>query len=158
ATAWKYPDPKTLVLTLRDGVTFHDGTPFNAEAVKFNLQRDLDPAVSKNISDLSNIASAYASGPRGGAVHLKQPLASLVLALADRAGMVVSPTAAQKWGKEYNLHPVGTGPYSFVEYVPNDRLVLAKNAKYWQAGKPYLDKITFRYITDQRTRNNALQG
>src|SRR3954447_21897394 len=85
ATAWKYTDPKTLVLTLRDGVTFHDGTPFNAEAVKFNLERDLDPAVSKNVSDLSNIESVDATGPHEVTIHLKQPDASLVLTLADRA-------------------------------------------------------------------------
>lgn len=158
ATAWKYADPRTLVLTLRDGVTFHDGTPFNADAVKFNLERDLDPAVSKSLSDLSNIESVDGSGPLEATIHLKQPDASLVLTLADRAGMVVSPTAVQKWGKDYAQHPVGTGPYTFVEYVPNDRLVLKKNAHYWQAGKPYLDQITFKYITDQQTRNSALQA
>jgi peptide/nickel transport system substrate-binding protein len=158
ATAWKYTDPKTLVLTLRDGVTFHDGTPFNAEAVKFNLERDLDPAVSKNVSDLSNIESVDATGPHEVTIHLKQPDASLVLTLADRAGMVVSPAAVQKWGKAYNQHPVGTGAYTFGEYVPNDHLLVKKNDHYWQAGKPYLDQITFKYITDQRTRNNALQA
>lgn len=158
ATAWDYPDPKTLVLTLQDGVTFQDGTPFNAEAVKANLERALDPETSVVASDLSMIDSIEATGDLEATIHLNRPDASLVLILADRAGMMVSPTAVEKEGTDFALQPVGTGAYSFDKYVAGSELVLKKNADYWQEGKPYLDQITFKYFTDQKTANNALQA
>ena len=158
ATSWEYSDPKTLVLTLQDGVTFQDGTPFDAEAVKASLERAMDPDASVVAADLAMIDSIDASGPLEVTVNMNRPDASLVLILADRAGMIVSPTAVKEEGEDFAMHPVGAGPYSFDEYVANDRMVLTKNEDYWQDGKPYLDQITFKYFTDQKTANNALQG
>jgi ABC-type transport system substrate-binding protein len=158
ASAWKYTDPKTLVLTLRSGVTFGDGTPFNADAVKISLDRALTAETSTVKTDLSMIDSVAASGPLEVTVHLKRPDAALVLTLADRAGMIVSPAAVTKWGADFAQHPVGAGAYTFVQYQPNDTLVVQKNTHYWQAGKPYLDKITFKYITSQQTADNALKS
>ena len=158
ATAWDYPDPQTLVLTLQEGVTFQDGTPMDAEAVKASLERAADPDISKVASDLTSIESIEASSPTEVTIHLSRPDTSLVLIMADRAGMVVSPTAVEEEGADFAQHPVGAGPFSFVSYTPNDNMVLEKNADYWQDGKPYLDKITFKYISDQQTANNALQS
>ena len=158
ATEWSYPDPQTLVLTLREGVTFQDGTPFDGEAVKASLERALDKNISKISADLSMIDSIEASGPLEVTVHLNRPDTSLILILADRAGMIVSPTAVTKEGADFAQHPVGAGPYTFEKYVPNDQMVVTKNLDYWQDGKPYLDQITFKYFTDQQTANNALQG
>lgn len=158
ATAWKFPDPKTLVLTLRNGVKFQDGTPFDADAVKASLERAGNPGISKVASDLSMIDSIQTTGPLESTIHLKRADTSLIGILADRAGMIVSPTAVAREGAEFAQHPVGAGPYSFVKYVPKDQMVLAKNKDYWQAGKPYLDQITFKYFTDQKTANNALQS
>ena len=156
ATAWDYPDPQTLVLTLQDGVTFHDGTPFDAAAVKYNLDRALTLETSTVKADLSMIGSVDATAPDTVTIHLNRPDSSLLLILADRPGMMVSPTAVEAAGAEFGRQPVGAGPYTFVEYLPSDRLVLKKNPNYWQEGKPYLDQITFRYIADQQTAINAL--
>lgn len=158
AKSWSSPNPKTLVLNLRDGVTFQDGTPFNSEAVKFNLERAIGDKTSKIASDLATVASVDATAPLQATIHLKRADASVVMTLADRAGMMVSPTAVKKWGADYPQHPVGTGPYAVKSYQANAELDLTKNAHYWQAGKPYLDAIDFKYFSDQQTANNALQA
>jgi peptide/nickel transport system substrate-binding protein len=157
ATAWHYTSPTTLVLTLRHGVSFQDGTPFNAAAVKFNLMRAATLKTSVEAADLASLGSVQVTGPYQVTLHLKQPDAALVLTLADRAGMMASPAAVKKWGASYGSHPVGTGPYAVSQYVPNVRLVLKKNPHYWQAGKPYLNGITFEFFTDQQTANNAVE-
>ncbi|MDF6046122.1 ABC transporter substrate-binding protein [Streptomyces sp. JH14] len=158
ATSWKFSDPKTLVLALRDGVKFQDGTPVNADAVKFNLDRAINDKTSKIASDLATVDSVKVTGPVEATIHLKQPDASIVLTLADRAGMMASPTAVKKWGADYSRHPVGAGAYVFDKYAANDQLVVQKNKDYWQAGRPYLNTITFKYFADQQTANNALQA
>lgn len=158
ATSWKYTQRKTLVLTLRGGVKFQDGTPFNAAAVKFNLERAATLSTSVVKTDISSIRSIDVIGPLKVKLNLNKPDASLVLTLADRAGMMVSPAAVNKWGTSFGQHPVGTGPFVFVSYAPGDQMVVKKNAKYWQAGKPYLDQITFKYFTDQQTSDNALKS
>jgi peptide/nickel transport system permease protein/peptide/nickel transport system substrate-binding protein len=157
ATSWDQPDPQTLVLTLAEGVTFHDGTPFDAEAVKYNLERSLTLDTSTVKADIAMIESVEVTGPLEVTIHLNRPDASLVLILADRAGMMVSPTAAEELGAELGRKPVGTGPFTFVEFVDGDRLVLAKNAEYWQDGKPYLDELTVRYLSDAQAASNAIQ-
>ncbi len=157
ATAWQYTNPTTLVLTLRQGVTFQDGTPFNAAAVRFNLMRAATLKTSVEAADLASLGSVQVTGTYQLTLHLKQPDAAMVLTLADRAGMMASPTAVKKWGASYGSHPVGTGPYVVSQYVPNVKLVLTKNPHYWQAGKPYLNGITFDYFTDQQTANNAVE-
>ncbi|MBV9604099.1 MAG: hypothetical protein JO027_03270 [Solirubrobacterales bacterium] len=157
ATAWRYTSPTTLVLTLRRGVAFQDGTPFNGAAVQFNLMRAATLKTSVEAADLASLASVTVTGPSQVTLHLKAPDAAMVLTLADRAGMMSSPTAVKKLGASYGNHPVGTGPYTVSQYVPNSKLVLNKNPHYWQAGKPYLKGITFDYFTDQQTANNAVK-
>ncbi len=155
AAAWDQPDPQTLVLQLQEGVTFHDGTPFDAAAVKYNLDRALTLDTSTVKADLAMIESVEATGPLEVTIHMNRPDASLLLILADRPGMMVSPTAAES--DDIGLRPVGTGPFVFGEWLTGDRLVVEKNPDYWQAGKPYLDRITIRYISDQQTISNALR-
>jgi ABC-type transport system substrate-binding protein len=119
ATAWTWSaDKKELDVTLRQGVTFQDGTPFNAAAVVFTLQRYMQKGdISNNLEYLTN---AKAIGDDKVAITLSQPNAQLVYGLADRAGMVLSPTAVSKEGDTgFAAHPVGAGPYSFVSEVPN---------------------------------------
>jgi ABC-type transport system substrate-binding protein len=155
AAAWDQPDPQTLVLQLQEGVTFHDGTPFDAAAVKYNLDRALTLDTSTVKADLAMIESVEATGPLEVTIHMNRPDASLLLILADRPGMMVSPTAAES--DDIGLRPVGTGPFTFGEWLTGDRLVVEKNPDYWQDGKPYLDRITIRYISDQQTISNALR-
>ena len=95
AESWETPDPKTLVLKLRKGVKFHDGTPFNAEAVRFNLMRAQDKTISSMSSELVSVQDVEVVNELTVRLRLKAPDASLILAFADRAGMMISPTAAQ---------------------------------------------------------------
>jgi ABC-type transport system substrate-binding protein len=157
ATSWEQPDPQTLVLQLQEGVTFHDGTPFDAAAVTYNLERALALDTSTVRADLTMIESVEATGPLEVTIHMNRPDASLLLILADRPGMMVSPTAAEASGADYGRQPVGTGPFRLVEWLNGDRLVVEKNPDYWQDGKPYLDRITLRFINDQQTVVNALR-
>ncbi|EKN70957.1 hypothetical protein BABA_03819 [Neobacillus bataviensis LMG 21833] len=156
AESWETPDDKTIVLHLRKGVTFHDGTEFNAEAVKFNLERV--NAEGSNVSDIKNVESVEAVDPYTVKLTLKQPDSSIILALSDRSGMMVSPTAVQKLGKDFAQNPVGAGPFKFVKWIPNGEIQYAKNEKYWQKGLPYLNTITAKIMPDENTRLNALKS
>ncbi|HYM90521.1 MAG TPA: ABC transporter substrate-binding protein, partial [bacterium] len=96
--------------------------------------------------------SVTAVDPTTVQITLERPYSPLLYVLTDRAGMMVSPTAAQKEGLNYALHPVGTGPFSFVEKIPADHITLQRNPEYWEKGVPYADRIVFRTITDDNAR------
>lgn len=150
ATDWNYPDPKTLVMNLRQGVTFHDDTPFNAEAVKVHLDRGKNLPASSAKGDLSTIDSVTVTGPYQITIKLKQADSSLPLILSDRAGMINSPTAVTKLGDAYPRNPVGTGPWKFSRWVENEVVSVVRFDKYWQ-GPVYLDGIDYKAITDPNT-------
>lgn len=153
ATSWDWSDDaKTLTLHLRAGVTFHDGTPFDAEAVAYNIKRHQTMQGSNRKSEISPIASVEMIDPLTVALHLSAPSSPLIAALADRAGMMVSPTAAEKAGEDFAKNPVCAGPYKFVERVPQDRIVLEKYEGYYDAAAYPIDKITYLPITDSTTR------
>ncbi|PWA11813.1 ABC transporter substrate-binding protein [Pueribacillus theae] len=156
AESWDFADDKTLQLTLREGVTFHDGTPFNAEAVKFNIER----ANSENskVTDLKNIESVEVVDEKTVKLHLSQPDSSILLALSDRGGMMVSPTAVEEKGDDFSQNPVGAGPYKMEKRVPNGEIVFKAFEDYWQEGQPYLDKMTVKIMADENTRINALKS
>ncbi|MEH7334412.1 ABC transporter substrate-binding protein [Neobacillus drentensis] len=156
AESWDTPDDKTIILHLRKGVNFHDGTPFNADAVKFNLERVRSK--ESKVSDLSNVESVEVVDPQTVKLHLKQPDSSIILALSDRSGMMVSPAAVQKFGADFSQNPVGTGPYKMVKWVRNGEIQFEANKDYWQKGLPYLDKITAKIMPDENTRLNALKS
>jgi peptide/nickel transport system substrate-binding protein len=154
ATSWTVSrDGKTVTFGLRRGVTFQDGTPFNAEAVRYNFQRMLDPKFpSARRSELGPIVRVTVLDPSTVEIVLEKPFSPLLYALTDRAGMMISPAAAQKEGLNFALHPVGAGPFSFVEKVPQDRITLQRNPAYWNSGRPYLDRIVFRPFVDDNAR------
>ena len=151
AKSWTFKDPKTLVLVLNDGIRFHDGTPCDAEAVKFNLDRSRTDPRSAIKTDLISVDSVAATGPLEVTLHLKQPDTSLVLVLSDRAGMMVSPKAARELGAGTDRNPVGAGPWKFVSWTDNDSLVVTRNTDYWRSGRPYLDGIRFQIIPELNT-------
>lgn len=138
-------DGKRVVFKLRSGVKFHDGTDFDAAAVKWNIDQRLDPAVaSPQRGQLDSvIASVDAVNPTTVAFNLKARNAGLLSLLGERPGFMVSPTAWKKAGKEFGDRPVGTGAFVFKEWVRGNRVVLERNPNYWQAGLPYLDRIVF---------------
>jgi peptide/nickel transport system substrate-binding protein len=154
ATSWTIsPDGKTVTLKLRQGVKFHDGTPFNAEAVKSNFDRMQDPKFpSARRSEIGPIQKIVAVDPATVQIVLEKPYSPLLYVLTDRAGMMVSPAAAQKEGVDFALHPVGTGPFRFVEKIPQDHIALERTPDYWAKGQPYLDRIIYRPIIDDNAR------
>ncbi len=156
AEKWEYPDDKTLVLHLRKGVKFHDGTDFDAEAVKINMERV--KSKDSTISDFKNVESFEVVDPHTIKFHLKQPDASILLALAERAGIIVSPKAIKEYGKDIAQKPVGTGPFKFVKRVPNGEIVYEKFDGYWKEKEPFLDKLTIKIMPNETTRINALKS
>ena len=152
AETWEISDDaKTYTFHLRKNVLFHDGTPFNAAAVKFNWERDRDPK-SPRASEISSISDIQVVDDYTIKAVLKQPYAPFLAALSDRAGMMVSPTAAAKAGPDFGLNPVGTGPFVFKERVKGDHITLTKNPKYWRTGFPKVDEVTYKTVTDENTR------
>jgi len=148
ATTWKYsPDYKSLIFTLRKGVKFHDGTDFNAEAAKYNL--DLHRSGFR--SELRSITSIDIVDDYTIRLNLSSYDSVLLVALGGMAGWIVSPTALKTMGDEAMLHPVGTGPFKFVSYQKDVSLKFEKFNGYWQKGKPYLDGIEFVFIKDPVT-------
>ena len=151
AKAWKYIDPKTLVLDLEAGVKFHDGTPLDAAAVKFNLDRSRGDQRSNVKIDLASINSVDVTGPLQVTLKLKQPDTALVLILSDRAGMMFSPKAAQSLGAGANRTAVGSGPWKFVSWTDDEKVVVARNEAYWRPNKPHLDGIEFYIMREGAT-------
>lgn len=146
-------------LQLRQGVTFQDGTPFNAQAVKFNLDRDLDPSHKAIFySFIAPITSVDVTGPYTVVINLKAPYPALPSVLAGFAGMMVSPTAVQKYGASYPLHPVGAGPFEFVSQVAGQSVSFKRYPGYWQKGYPCLDTVTFESIPNGTSRIDSLES
>ncbi len=154
ATSWTIgPDGKTVTLKLRQGVKFHDGTSFTAEAVKANFERMQDPKFpSARRSEVRPVERLVVVDPYTIQVVLERPYSPLLYVLTDRAGMIVSPPAAQKEGTNFALRPIGTGPFRYAERVPQDHITLERNPEYWNKEEPYLDRIVYRPITDDNAR------
>ena len=159
--SWSNPDPKTLLLKLRSGVKFHDGSDFNAEAVKINFDR-MAGGEPKSVrkGEVANVASTDAVDPLTVKLNLKQPDSTLLAALTDRAGMMISPAALQKLGPdlERNAAGAGTGPFEFVEWIKDDHLLLKRFDGYWNKDAPYLDQIRYRPLPDDTVKLQSLQA
>ncbi len=159
AKSWQISsDGKVYTFSLRKGVKFHDGSEFNAQAVKFNFDRMLDkkhPYHNTGPFPLSFFFSAIVKteAPDDGTVRftLKEPYAPFLSNLAYPTGLMVSPAAVKKYGKEFGRHPSGTGPFKFTEWESNSKVVLIKNETYWD-GAPQIKTVVFRPITDANTR------
>jgi peptide/nickel transport system substrate-binding protein len=168
AESWEVSDDGlTYTFHLRHDVTFQDGTSFNAEAVRVNIERILDPNLQsqKAVYLLGPVESAEVIGEYTVALHLSAPYAPLLDGLAQVYLGMASPAALTKWGADYQFHQVGTGPFKFVEYVPNDHLTLVRNDDYnWgpsiydHSGPAYLKEIEFRFFTDPAGRALALEA
>jgi len=143
-------DPLNYKFTLQSGVKYHDGTPFNAQSVKDNIQRYKTASNSKRKSDLKSVTSVEVVDDTHVVLHLSKPDATLLSTLVDRAGMMLSMDAVKKGGQDFSLAPMGagSGPFQFVEWKRNDHLTLKKNTSFWKPGLPYLDGLTYRAISD----------
>src|SRR5690242_4196108 len=153
ATAYQWSaDSKALTIKLRDGVTFHDGEKLDAAAVKYSLERHKTMAGSNRRGELAPLASVDVVDPMTVRLNLSAPFSPLLAQLADRAGMIVSPKAAQAEGDKFGAKPVCAGPFKFVERVAQDRIVLERYANYWNKGAVHFDRIVYLPIPDSTVR------
>lgn len=153
ATAWETSaDGMTATLKLRPNVKFHDGEPFNAAAVKFNIERMLTLPDSRRKSEVGQIDSAEVVDDLTVRLKLKAPFSPLYAQFTDRAGMMVSPKAAQAAGDQFGSAPVCAGPYKFVRRVVQDKIWLEKFDQYWNAGNFHFKTVTFQGIPDATVR------
>lgn len=153
ATEWNWSaDGKELTMKLREGVKFHDNTSFNAAAVVATIERNVTLPESRRKSELSSVEKVEATGDYEVRFTLKAPDVTLLAQLSDRAGMIVSPTAAKELGANFGSRPVCAGPFKFVERVQQDRIVLEKFADYWDKDKVFIDRVTYLPIPDTTVR------
>jgi peptide/nickel transport system substrate-binding protein len=151
-------DGKTVTIKLRQGIKFADGMTLDASAVKTSLERDLNNPQSARVTEMGPINSIDAQDPSTVVIHLKTPFAPLTAALADRAGMVMSPTQLQKVGDKFSNDPVCVGPFKFAKRVPQNSIELVKDPNYYDADKVHLDRIVYRIITDSSIRAANLKS
>jgi peptide/nickel transport system substrate-binding protein len=159
ATAWEWAaDGTSLTLKLRPGVKFQDGEPFDAAAVKYNIERHLTMPGSNRKNELGPLTSAEVVDAVTVKLVLSQPFAPLIAVLSDRGGMMISPKAGRELGDKFGTHPVCAGPYKFVERVAQDRIVLEKFTGYWNAGEMHFDRVTYLPIPDTAVRAANLRS
>lgn len=154
AMSWQISDGgRTYIFKLRPNVVFHDGTPFNADAVKYNFDRMRDRTFgSPRLSEVNLVTGVSAVDDLTVRITLEKPYSPFLAVLSDRAGMMVSPAAARRLGKDFAREPVGTGPYKFVEKRPQDRIVLERFDRHWDKNAGFVDRIIYRPFTDENAR------
>lgn len=152
AESWEISDDGVVItFTIHQDVVFHDGTPCDAEAVVWNINRVMDPEVNSPLrTQLEEaIDTAEAADATTVVLNLLQAWRPLLATLGERPGFIVSPTAVEEQGAEaFALNPVGSGPFRFVEWVTDSHIALERNEEYWDTGKPYLDRIEIRHVPD----------
>ncbi|HEV8532803.1 MAG TPA: ABC transporter substrate-binding protein [Methylomirabilota bacterium] len=148
---------------LRRGITFHDGTPLNAEAVKFSIERQINPnhpAYKLGKYPFANfffgnVKAVEVLSEERVAFLLNEPRASFLAILTAGAASIVSPTAVMKWGPDYPTHPVGTGPFRFASWDRGQRVVLEKNPAYWKYPVK-VERVIYRPIVEDQARLTEL--
>ena len=153
AQSWEWSaDNKALTMKLRPGVLFHDGEKFDAAAVKFNLERHKNLPGSNRRGELAPLASVDVLDAMTVRLNLSAPFSPLLAALADRAGMMVSPKAAMAAGDKFGIKPVCAGPFKFVERIAQDRMVFERFDGYWNKANIHFDKISYTPVVDATVR------
>lgn len=155
AVSWEFPDDKSIIFHLRKGVKFHDGTSFDAEAVKFSLERILQEKL-KASTMLTYLESIDVVDQHTIKVHVNT-VSSVAVSQFALAGWIESPSAIKKFGKEADLHPVGTGPFMFVEWKAHDKITLAAFKDYW-AGSPSISNVELKPVPEAQTRIAMLEA
>ena len=149
---------KTVTIKLRTGLKFNDGTTFDAAAVKQSLDRHKTLPRSTRASELAPVASIDTQGSSTVILHLNNRYAPITAQLADRSGMIMSPTALNAEGANFASNPVCVGPFMFKERVAGDHITLVKSPYYYDKSKVHLDSIVFKIITDPSARSQNLRA
>src|ERR1051325_2744391 len=159
ATAWSWSaDALSLTLTLRAGITFHDGEPLDAQAVKFNIERFKTASYSRRAAELKPVKAVTVIDPLTVRLDLSEPYVPLLAQLADRAGMMVSPKAARERGDELGRRPVCAGPHRLNEWVAQDRIVFERFEGYWNAAAVTIPRAIYLPIPDDTVRLSNLRA
>jgi peptide/nickel transport system substrate-binding protein len=163
ATRWETsPDGLTYTFHLREGVRFHDGTPLSAEAAAWSFLRQMDPAHPGHLPGAlfqywgnlyQDIVEVRPDGPLTLVLRLRQPSAGLLSSLAIIPAALLSPRSLADHGEAFARHPVGTGPYRFVSWSPNQAIVLEANPDYWDtANRPGIRRLIFKVVPENSVR------
>jgi glutathione transport system substrate-binding protein len=152
-------DGLVYTVKLKKGIKFHDGTDFKADAVKANFDRVTNPDNKlKRYGLYNNIGKTDVVDDYTARITLKSPFSAFINQLAHPSGVMISPTALKQWGnKDIAFHPVGTGPFKFVEWKATDYLKVAKFDGYWRKGYPKVDALTWKPVVDNNTRAAVMQ-
>lgn len=143
-------------LRLRPGVTFHDGTPLNAQALKEAFDEYLTDPGSTTVGALDGVRELRVEDDLTVTYLLDEPNAGFPDVLTEAPGMPFSVQAAREAGPDAAARPVGTGPFRFERWEPDTELVVVRNESYWRDGLPHLDRITFRPVPDEHERAQGL--
>lgn len=149
------PDGLTVTIPVRTGITFADGTPFDANAVRASLERHLTHPESQRASEMGPITSITATDPSHVVIQYERPFAPITAALADRAGMIMSPAALTD---DFGDNPVCVGPFKFARRVPQTSITVARDPRYYDAANVHLDTITYRIMSDANIRAANLRS
>lgn len=160
AESWEQANDKTWRFKLRQGVTFHDGTPFDAQAAKYSIGK---MKTSNFGSQFDPISDVVVIDPATIEVHCSTPFPTILVQFTQQYASIVSPKAYEAVGGTFGRMPVGTGPFKVATFDPSRELVLVKNPGYWrkdEAGKPmpYLERVVWTVLPDNETASLALQN
>lgn len=160
ALSWEAAaDNLSWTFKLRQGVKFHDGTDFNADAVKATIERYIDPATnSPRAGEIPYVTGVTVVDPYTATINLKQAFVTLLYSFAGTTGTMVSPAGVQKYGADFASNPVGTGPFVFKEWIKNDHVSATRNPNYWKPGLPYLDSVSYKGISDPTVILNGMKA
>ncbi len=154
------PDLRSAIIKLRQGVKFHDGTPFNADVVVWHYNRILNLKNGTSITSIEHLDSIEKVDEYTVKANFKLPWAAAHSSMASPGitALIGSPTALEKDPEGFHRKPIGTGPFILKEWRSGDRVILEKNPNYWQAGLPYLDQVVYRIMPDGNTRYQSLRA
>lgn len=165
ATSWDVKDEKTIVFKLKEGVVFHDGTSFNAEAVKFVMEWYKSEACSPWFaSQIAELESVDVIDEYTVQMNLSAPSAVFLTSMSNYTSLMISPEAIKTYGEELSLYAVGTGPFKVKEAVEGDHITLVRNENYHVMGEdgkplPYLDEVLIKIMDDETVKaTNAMSG
>ena len=158
ATSYHYIDNTHLVISLRSGVKLHDGTDMTADVAKYSLMRALTMKGSMRVGEVNAIESIDVLDPATIRLNLKTPASQLLAQLTDRAGIVVSPKAAEAAGDKFGLAPVCAGPYAFESRIAQDRIVLKRFPGHWNASAYHFDQVIYLPVTNSSVQLANLQA